>query len=330
MDEALPPVSTRLKLLRISRLFGNAPRIAWRIARNGMPSRSLLFGPLSIGDDLLCTTVLHEARRREEPFAMFTARPELFTHNPDPLRLLPIDEYYIRTLQAAGRAVIKPYYVTADPKLPHRDVFPPRHILAEMCRVAGIRGHVTLRPYVYLTKAERERGHLAPRTLVVQSTAASAAIPFTTKEWGAAKFAAVLKALDGEFTTVQIGCVTDPVLPVAYDLRGRTTLRETAAVLANGTVFLGLEGFLVHLARAVDCVAVALLGGRVAPEYVGYSSNINFYSPIECAPCGLRNQCPHDLRCQESIPVADVVDAVRLLAERPRSPTLPADKAEVF
>lgn len=61
---------------RIFRRATALPRVVGKLARHGRPPRLLLFGPLSLGDDLLCTAVLHEARLRGQPFAMMTNRPE--------------------------------------------------------------------------------------------------------------------------------------------------------------------------------------------------------------------------------------------------------------
>ena len=86
------------------------------------------------------------------------------------------------------------------------------------------------------------------------------------KEWGAGNFGSTARMLAPDFKTVQLGSPSDPALPVDADLRGRTSLREAAAVLANSAAFVGLEGFLSHLARAVDCPAVVVFGGRARPE----------------------------------------------------------------
>lgn len=315
---------TPLWIQRAARL----PRLFGQFARWGIPPRALLFGPRSLGDDLLCTAVLREARRRGQPFAMMTARPELFAGNPDPARILPIDDYYVAALRRCGARVVQPYYLGRDPHEPDRDVLPPRHIIAEMSRLAGLRGTIALRPNIFLTDAERARGVLAPRQIALHSSGLSAAIPYQNKEWGAANFALVARTLAPDFALVQVGSAQDPALPVDFDLRGKTSLRETAAVLAASRIFIGLEGFLTHLARAVDCASVVVFGGRARPETFGYSANRNFYSPVACAPCGLRNTCPFSLRCMADISAAEVAAAARELAGRAPGP-LVVDTAEL-
>jgi len=302
------------------RLAARGPRLAWQLARWGVPRRALLFGPLSLGDDLLCTAVLREARRRGEPFAMFTARPELFAGNPDPARLLPIDDYHVAAVRRLGARVVQPYYVGADPDDRQRDRLPPRHIIAEMCALAGLHGEIALRPHLALTDAERAGGRLFPGQIALHSSGLAAAIPYDAKEWGPARFAEVARQLAPHAKLIQLGAATDPALPVDTDLRGRTTLREAAALLAGSDVFIGLEGFLTHLARAVDCPAVVVMGGRAPAEIFGYTANRNLVNFPDCAPCARRTGCPYDMKCMTAITPEAVVAAARELACRPRGP----------
>ena len=90
---------------------------------------------------------------------------------------------------------------------------------------------------------------------------------------------------------VQIGHTNDEAIPCHIDLRGRTTLRQLAAVLAHSRLFVGLIGMPMHLARAVECPSVILYGGRERPEQSGYSCNFNIFSDIECAPSWRDNRC---------------------------------------
>jgi hypothetical protein len=300
------------------RLAARGPRIASQLIRWGRPPAGLLFGPLSLGDDLLCTAVLREARKRNAPIAMFSNRPELFAGNPDPTRIIPIDDYYIAAIRRLGARVVQPYYLAQDPADPDRDILPPRHIIAEMCRLAGLRGTVDLRPWLFLTADERARGALFPRQIAMQSSGLGAAIPYHNKEWGPERFASAARLLGPDFKIVQLGSTGDPKLPADADLRGKTTLREAAAILASSAAFVGLEGFLTHLARAVDCPAVVVFGGRARPETFGYPSNINLFEPVDCAPCGLRNTCSFERFCLSRITPEAVANAARALAGRPR------------
>lgn len=298
-----------------------ALRFGLNLLRRGAPRRSLLFGPLSLGDELLCTAVLREARRRGEPFAMMTARPELFAGNPDPERILPIDDDYAAGLRRLGRTVTKPYYLRTDPMRPSRDLLPAHHVIVEMCRVAGIKGDVTLRPYLHLNPQEMRVGRRESPVIALQSSVLSARVPYPTKDWASCNWEQVVSLLRPHAWLVQLGSGSDPALPVDEDLRGKTTLREAAAVLAGSAVFVGLEGFLTHLARAVDCPSVVVMGGRAPEEVFGYAANVNLVSAPTCAPCGLREGCPHDLECMKMIkPDTVLAAALRILESPPERP----------
>ena len=113
------------------------------------------------------------------------------------------------------------------------------------------------------------------------------------------------------------------------DLRGRTTLREAAAVLHASLAFVGLEGFLAHLARSVDCPGVIVFGGRVRPETCGYTANRNFYGAVPCAPCGLRSGCPNSMVCMDEIAPLEVARSVRAFAGSPPARPLATDIATI-
>ena len=66
----------------------------------------------------------------------------------------------------------------------------------------------------------------------------------------------------------------------------------------------------MHLARAVDCRAVIVYGGRETPEQSGYRCNENLYSAVHCSPCWRLNTCPYNRMCLERIDVHHVVDAL--------------------
>lgn len=307
-----------------------SPRLLARLATWGVPARALVFGPKSLGDDLLCTAVLREARRRGTPFTMFTARPELFAGNPDPAAIRPIDNHYLALLRSWRRPAISPYYASAKPGVPDADVLPPRHAIAEMCRLGGLTGEVNLRPYLHLTPAELAAAPRLPRQVAIHSSGLAAAIPYRTKEWGANRFAELATLLAGDYSLVQLGAASDPLLPgISLDLRGRTTPRAAAAVQASSLLFVGLEGFLAHLARAVDCPAVVIHGGRADPRVFAYRANINLHTAPPCSPCGLRSTCPHDLACLTAITPAAVAAAVHTLAARPRTVPLPVESASL-
>jgi ADP-heptose:LPS heptosyltransferase len=139
------------------------------------------------------------------------------------------------------------------------------------------------------------------------------------KEWSPERFQRVVNRLRPVWDLVQIGAPGDPLLAGVIDARG-TGLREAAAVLSRSQVFIGQEGFFMHLARAVECRAVIVFGGRVRPTDTGYSCNENLFSPVPCAPCWQNSRCEHGRRCLDLITVDAVEDAARRALARAEEP----------
>ena len=210
---------------------------------------------------------------------------------------------------------------------PQRDRLPAHHIIAEMCALAGLHGEIAVRPYVHLTDAERAAGRHFPLQIALHSSGLAAAIPNTIKEWGPDRFATLAGQLASHAQLIQLGSPKDPALPVHLDLRGKTTLRQAAAVLSASTVFVGLEGFLGHLARAVDCPSVIVIGGRATAESVGYLANHNLTSSPECAPCNRRSACSYNMKCMAAISPEAVASAAHGLLNRPPARPLVHDTA---
>jgi ADP-heptose:LPS heptosyltransferase len=157
--------------------------------------------------------------------------------------------------------------------------------------------------------------------IAVQSSGSAARLPMANKQWPVERFQRVVE--DGVrhgWRFVQVGSAGDPPLAGAMDLRGRTALREAAAVLHQARLFVGMPGFLMHLARAVDCPAVIVYGGREPPELTGYICNVNLAHRPACAPCWQRNRCEFQRICLEAIPVQAVGAAITTALTRPREP----------
>ena len=298
----------------------DAAMLAARL-RHGRPRVVLGFHG-GIGDDVVCTVLCREFRRRGVgPVWMLSRYPDLFECNDDVAAVLPWDRHYEQSLLRRGWNFLNPRYFRLD-RANQRSVLlePERHMIATMCRVVGIVGPIVRRPYLALSDDERAAGALVPRQVAIQSSGLAAGTPMLNKEWFPARYQDVVRGLRSEFGFVQVGAPTDPPLEGALDLRGRTSRRQTAAILSHSLAFVGNPGFLMHLARAVDCRSVIVYGGRERPDQSGYGCNENLYGDVPCAPCWYRNQCPHDRRCMRQIGAADVVEAVRRVAARHGTP----------
>jgi hypothetical protein len=292
------------------------------VARHGRPRIVLRYGR-SPGDSLLCTGVLRELRERGAPgLWMQTDFPDLFERNPDVDAVVPYGPMVRRVARLLGGRVVYPEYGTRDPET-DRSTPSDRHLIAAMCRRLGIAGGVSLRPYVYLTPEETAAGRLVEGQIAIQSTGLGARLPMRNKEWGVERFQEVVSRSRGDHRFVQIGAPSDPPLVGALDARGGA-FRRMAAILSASSCFVGLAGFPMHLARAVDCRAVIVYGGREASWQSGYSANENLCTDLPCAPCWLWNRCEHDRRCLTAVQPDPVVAAIARQLARVGEP-LPTD-----
>ncbi len=299
--------------------------IATRAPRPGL----LLYFGFAPGDDLLCTAVLRELRkRRRDGLLMISSHHDLFIGNEDPAYVRPLWRRYYQDGSTVaicrrftllwGGEFIRPEYAPSE-AMDHRKR-PSRHIIAEMCARTGIVGPVAIRPYLNLSEAEKSAAAWAAGRVVIQSSGLDARHPARNKQWYPERFQAVVDALHERLEFIQLGSLQDPPLQGANDLRGATSIRESAAILYHARLYVGLEGFPMHLARAVECPSVIVFGGRVAPWQIGYVCNSNLYSPVPCAPCWRTDTCEFDRKCMSEISVAEVVSAIRQMIDRPRGP----------
>ncbi len=281
---------------------------AARIARGGRPAILLRYGR-SPGDSLLCSAILHELRARGVgPLWMQTDHPSLFERNPDVDLVVPYRRTVGRLVRLAGGRVVYPDYAPYDPET-DRSRPPDAHILLCMARAVGIEGKIDLRPWIFLAEEEREAGLLSEGQIAVQSTALGARMPMRNKDWGFERMQEVVSRLRRDHPIVQLGAPGDPLLDGAIDARG-VPFRRSAAILSRSVCFVGLVGFLMHLARAVDCRSVIVFGGREAPWQSGYPENENLFTEVPCAPCWLWNRCDYERKCLAAIEPGDVVRKV--------------------
>lgn len=262
-----------------------------------------------IGDDLLCTAAIDEHLRRGARHIWFITRhPSLYTYDQR-VRLVPEDCRFLKLAERLGRPMRPLSYSRHEP-VEDRDTPCREHLIAIMCRHAGLSGRIWLRPHLSLPSEDLDAARSFENCLVLQSGGLDASVPMRNKQWPAERMHEVAVRLGGGFRLVQIGSRTDPALPGVVDLRGRTTLRETAAILARARLFVGGVGFPMHLARAVNCPAVIVYGGREPPEISGYPCNVNLVRRPPCSPCWRRNTCDHERVCLEDIPASEVLAGV--------------------
>jgi hypothetical protein len=299
--------------------------------RHGRPDIILQFLG-GLGDELLLTCIAHELRGRRPGVAIWqiSSAAELLRGNPDYSLILDSKYRVLRHSNLLGRWR-KPLRYSEMPIAAAYEVPPREHILAILCRITGIEGNVKLRPWYFQDESEASGGRYAPRQMCVQSVG-----DMTHGSWMQNKvwFHDRIQCVIDEFAArhpdchvLQIGTQNDGLLERVTDLRGKTTLRQTAAVLSQSLCFLGTSGLLAHLARAVECRSVIIYGGREHAWQSGYSCNENLETRMSCAPCWLWHDCDFDHRCMRDITVQHVLNALERVIARN---TQPLEVDEVF
>jgi ADP-heptose:LPS heptosyltransferase len=142
----------------------------------------------------------------------------------------------------------------------------------------------------------------------------------TERCWGVEKFARVAdwfrerrlrvvvvggegERADGEILATSCG---------AINLAGKTSLAETAALLARSTVLVSGDTGILHLAVGLGCPTVSLFGPGIAAKWAPQGAgHIVLNKKLHCSPCtrfGYTPDCPHGVRCMREIAVADVTE----------------------
>jgi hypothetical protein len=298
-----------------SRIAGSIWSLRKTITLGGLPEIGIYFNG-GLGDEIMRTAVARELKKRgTQKIWQFASVPQLYVGNRD-LIAVP-DDFRLHRLCAFFRV---PCIQVDYPDNP------PRHLIAMMCEKVGISGEADLRPYVFLSDDERQSGKVTSRPQAVfQTSSLAARYPMRNKLWPHENFQVVADALKDDFDLVQVGAQSDPMLRGALDLRSKTSVRQTAAILSASRLFVGLVSGLMHLARAVDCRSVIVYGGREHPSQSGYSANENLHWSGPCAPCWQRDDCDYGRVCMSEIHPEQVIAAVHRQAERYGTP-LPVDR----
>jgi hypothetical protein len=288
------------------------------VLRHGWPKRIFYFFG-GLGDQLLCTGVGRELQKRGAARGAwwFTEYAQAFRNCPDLRPLIPKDDGLMRWAQKYGVPIVKLAYEEHDRDLvasPARE-----HLIAALCREAGITGQVDLRPYWPHDSTTDSANRARPR-VAIHSSCLNARFPMPNKQWPVERLQQLVGVLAHEVDFIQVGDSRDPLLPGVEDRRG-CDIATAADILCEADLFVGMVGFLMHLARAVDCPAVIVYGGREPAAISGYSCNANLESRPSCSPCWQNEKCEHNRECLSAITVGDVVGEVRcMLASLPSRP----------
>lgn len=186
-------------------------------------------------------------------------------------------------------------------------------------------GTVTLAlPLQSVSKASQLLQPLSSDSFVVIFPGAS--IP--EKRWGAERFTLVSKRLsEYGYRVVVVGGRNDRVDgdtivgDVGLNLAGKTTLAETAAVIAHSSLVVSGDTGVLHLAVGLNVPTVSLFGPSSAAKWAPQGEkHIVLNNHLPCSPCsdfGTIPPCFIGVRCIRDITPDAVIDAVWQLLPQP-------------
>jgi ADP-heptose:LPS heptosyltransferase len=148
------------------------------------------------------------------------------------------------------------------------------------------------------------------------------------RRWGAERFRSVAELLaKSGMAVVVVGGPADAAdgeLAVAggfgLNLAGKTTLAETAAVIASSALLVSGDSGVLHIAVGLGVATVSLFGPGIAVKWAPKGDgHIVLNKHLDCSPCsafGYTPRCRINGQCMSDITVEEVFAAVKELLKR--------------
>ncbi len=257
----------------------------------------------AIGDSLLLSSVLPHVRKKypDKKIIVKTSKPELFLNNPYP------DWVTSRHIKTTKKFIRPKYHIWPDKT---------ESVYLQMMQYFGFNFEGT--PEIYLSEKEinsvREEFDF---DYIAVCPTGKQGFCGNRKEWGFDKFQKVVNSFP-QIKFVQIGLENDTLLDNVIDRRGKN-IRYPGAIIKNSLFFFGLEGGLMHIAKAVGKRAVIIYGGVILEESTGYQENINITNKIYCSPCYNSDKkigdCEH-MTCMKEITHEVVIENIAILLKK--------------
>lgn len=273
-----------------------------------------LYGGL--GDVLMHTPIL-KALKQREPSAKIILygnriSRELFLHNPNVDQFIVYNTFarmlYRIRLYARVPNQVSLAYGMLQPSLQFRG----SHAIEIMARMLGL-SLEDKQVQIYLTQQEdseaKKRLAQYPNPVLIQITSRSS----SNQNWPIEKWQELIRAAP-EFTFIQVGSTDEEYVDGAINLLGKTSIRETLALLKNVGSFVAVDSFLNNASNAF-LVNGCVLFGPSPPDIWGYPHNINIFKDPKCGPCidTIRNNpCPYGKTCMNEISVQEVKQALHI------------------
>lgn len=249
----------------------------------------------AFGDNLLLTVLLPELRKNNpnKMIIVKTKFKDIFINNPY------VDWVTDKHFKTTKKFIRPKYRIFTDTK---------ESIYEQIISYAGSKNKYF--PQLYLGKEEIEEGkHGLPDKFLTICPVGKMKFSTNRKEWGFGNFQELINRFKN-LNFVQIGSLNDQLLDGATDKRG-LKIRQSASVIKNSILFIGLEGGLMHLARSVDIPSLIIYGGAINPVVSAYRENLNITNNPDCSPCfnsEMKLPVCETMKCMKGITVNYVSD----------------------
>ena len=297
-------------------------QVSEKMARGPAPARVQVFRRNGLGDVLLVTPVLRALRGKypSSCITVTTCFPEILVGNPNIDKLVKAEQ----PLDGFDLTIDLCYELT-----------PELHIVDAYAQIAQVKvtDHT---PEIFLTKAE-----LARANDILRAAGVDLANPIVgmhvesgwkVRDWPLANFKKVAETLHHiGAQVVVLGENNATALDFGIDLRGKTSIREVAAVVSKCTALMTVDSGLIHVATAFRRPVVSVFGCTDPEKRLPvWARDDAVYADIVCHGCHHRQRpvpvmsapvCPFEtVRCMEGIPVASVVARVSEALKRALRP----------
>jgi ADP-heptose:LPS heptosyltransferase len=251
------------------------------------PNTILIRRTGALGDVLLASSVLRPVKNRfpghDIDFA--TATPEILVRNPFIKNILP------------STVDVSSYTIFYDLDFAY-ELRPRCSILDSYAAVVGIPAN-ELHLGITINENAKQQAERVLKANGIRDNQLFAAVQtagsFWVKNWPVEAYKQVIDALNTRLgiKSVVLGSSSDPAIDGAVDLRGVTDIMTGIAIISRCVVFIGVDSFLLHCAKAVGR-PVAAFFGHSDPNLriIKDNKDLIFVSDIGCRFCHHRHRPP--------------------------------------
>lgn len=271
----------------------------------------------TLGDVILGNTLAAELKKKypdsEITFAVWPEYVEIVDSNPN-IKSLVITKDWDVVLQDASSGrydkVLVPFQCTHEDTCWHHN---PRHkdghlidFYAKRCKI-----EITERKeYVYFSDKDLQGLDFYSKKITSgEYTVIHTTSLVESKNWN--QFGEMVEQMKG--TVIQVGGPDDVAIPGTYDLRGKLTFKQIAALLSIAQIFIGVDSGISYISSAVGCPTICIMGMSTQKTSGPIGPNTHFIEPERPKGCEwpCHTNCRHKNPCIRTITVEQVLTKVK-------------------